>query len=236
VHGLIGPNGAGKTTFIDAVTGFVRSRGSIDLGEVSISKWKIYRRAHGGLSRSFQSLELFTDLTIRENLAVACEPPSPWRYFTDLVKPGRLRLTPAAREAVRRFELESVLDESPDNISFGKRKVVAIARAVASAPSILLLDEPAAGLDDHEAAELADLIRDLAREWGIGILLVEHKIDMVMSISDRVTVLQGGRVLISGSPMEVSNDQAVIDAYLGAADTSTLDAEAEALITSELLP
>ena len=236
VHGLIGPNGAGKTTFIDAVTGFVKtSQGRIELGDVAIGKWKIYRRAHGGLSRSFQSLELFTDLSIRENLAVACEPASPWHYLTDLVRPGRLRLTPAAREAVRQFELESVLDQSPESISFGRRKVVAIARAVASAPSVLLLDEPAAGLDDHEAGELADLIRELAREWGIGILLVEHKIDMVMSISDRVTVLQAGRVLTSGTPAEVGKNPLVVEAYLGSTDTSRLDEEAAAMVTSELL-
>ena len=128
-----------------------------------------------------------------------------------------------------------MLDNSPESISFGRRKVVAIARAVASAPSVLLLDEPAAGLDDHEAGELADLIRELAREWGIGILLVEHKIDMVMSISDRVTVLQAGRVLTSGTPAEVGKNPLVVEAYLGSTDTSRLDEEAAAMVTSELL-
>ena len=109
VHGLIGPNGAGKTTFIDAVTGFVKtSQGRIELGDVAIGKWKIYRRAHGGLSRSFQSLELFTDLSIRENLAVACEPAGPWRYLTDLVRArtasahaGGARSRPAVRAGIR---------------------------------------------------------------------------------------------------------------------------------------
>jgi sulfate-transporting ATPase len=216
VHGLIGPNGAGKTTFIDAVTGFVRtSSGLVDIGNHAIGGWNIHRRSRLGLARSFQSLELFGDLSIEENLAVACEPRVAHRYVTDLFRPGRLRLTPAAREAVRRFELEGILGLKPGSISFGQRKVVAIARSMASAPSVLLLDEPAAGLDDHEAAELAALISELARDWGVAVLLVEHKIEMVMSISDRVTVLANGRVLTSGTPEEVRQDPAVIDAYLG---------------------
>jgi sulfate-transporting ATPase len=219
VHGLIGPNGAGKTTFIDAVTGFVRAqRGTVELGEVPIHRWPARRRTRKGIARSFQSLELFTDLTVEENLAVACDKASAWRYVTDLVRPGRLRLTPAAHEAIRQFGLDASLHLKPDKLSFGQRKVVAIARSVAGMPSVLLLDEPAAGLDDHEAGELATLIRELARDWGIGVLLVEHKIDMVMSICDRVTVLRGGEVLVSGTPAEVRTDPAVIEAYLGADD------------------
>lgn len=217
VHGLIGPNGAGKTTLIDAVTGFVAaSSGHVAVGDSVVGRWPIHRRSRAGLARSFQSLELFADLTVEENLAIACEPPVVRRYLTDLVWPGRLQLTDSAREAVRKFELTDILDRRPDSISFGQRKLVAIARAVAPAPSVLLLDEPAAGLDDHEAGELAELIQELARDWGIAVLLVEHKIEMVMSICDRVTVLANGQVLTSGTPAEVRQNQAVIDAYLGA--------------------
>jgi ABC-type branched-subunit amino acid transport system ATPase component/ABC-type branched-subunit amino acid transport system permease subunit len=227
VHGLIGPNGAGKTTFIDAVTGFVAtSSGHVAIGDKAIGRWPIHRRSRVGLARSFQSLELFADLTVEENLAIACEPPPVLRYVTDLIRPGRLRLTPVAREAVRKFELEGILDRRPDSISFGQRKLVAIARAVAAAPSVLLLDEPAAGLDDHEAAELAELIQELARDWGLAVLLVEHKIEMVMSVCDRVTVLANGQLLASGTPAGVRKNSAVIDAYLGtspgASDASTL--------------
>jgi sulfate-transporting ATPase len=215
VHGLIGPNGAGKTTLIDAITGFAKADGTVRLGDTDISRWPARRRASAGLSRSFQSLELFTDLTIRENLAVAAERGAGLRYLTDLVHPGPVRLTDAALEALHQFELEGLIDQRPSEVSFGRRKTVAIARSIASAPSVLLLDEPAAGLDDHEADELAALIRGLADSWGIAILLVEHKVDLIMSISDRITVLDNGSVLASGTPAQIRSNSTVIDAYLG---------------------
>ncbi len=215
VHGLIGPNGAGKTTLIDAITGFVGSQGGCRLGEQNLTGRSARRRANAGVSRSFQSLELFTDLTIAENVAVATERGHARRWLTDLLWPGRLTLSPVAREVLRQFELLDLADRKPDTISFGRRKTVAIARAVAAAPSVLLLDEPAAGLDDHEADELAALIRRLAKDWGIAVLLVEHKIDMIMSLSDRVTVLERGAVLTSGTPAEVQSHPGVLDAYLG---------------------
>lgn len=216
VHGLIGPNGAGKTTLIDAITGFVgASAGTVNMGSTDMMAWSPRKRARAGLSRSFQSLELFTDLTIGENLAVAVEQSGIHQFITDLIRPGSVNLTPAAQEALAQFELQDLTGVRPTEVSFGQRKTVAIARAIAGSPSILLLDEPAAGLDDHEAAELATLIRHLADAWGIGILLVEHKVDMIMAISDRVTVLQQGQILASGTPNEVRADKAVVDAYLG---------------------
>jgi sulfate-transporting ATPase len=224
VYGLIGPNGAGKTTLIDAITGFVSTKGGdVFLGDSKISDWSPHRRAACGLSRSFQSLELFTDLTIAENLAVAVESSSWHSYVTDFIRPGRIELSPAASEALRQFDLEELINTTPKEISFGKRKTVAIARAIASAPSVLLLDEPAAGLDDHEAAELATLIRDLANTWQIAILLVEHNVDMIMSVSDRITVMQNGAVLAEGTPDEIRDNSAVVDAYLGVVVGAALD-------------
>ena len=168
-----------------------------------------------GISRSFQSLELFDDLTIEENLAVASQHGR-WRYLTDLVRPGKIRLNPAGQAAVHSFHLGSQLQAQTSSVSFGQRKIVAIARSVASSPSILLLDEPAAGMDDAEARELGKVIRRLADEWGIGVLFVEHKVDLIMSISDRVTVLDGGAVLATGTPDEIMAHAEVLDAYLGA--------------------
>ncbi len=227
VHGLIGPNGAGKTTVIDAITGFVSAQtGTVTLGKVALGRLSPRRRSTQGLSRSFQTLELFDDLSIVENLAVAAERPSPWRGLLDLVRPGHLKLSPAALLALREFELEGLAERKPRDVSFGQRKTVAIARAIAAAPSILLLDEPAAGLDDHEAAELGRLIRSLATDWGIGVLLVEHKVDLIMAVSDRVTVLQNGAVLASGLPQEIRRNTAVLDAYLGTSGALEDDAPA----------
>jgi ABC-type branched-subunit amino acid transport system ATPase component/ABC-type branched-subunit amino acid transport system permease subunit len=221
IHGLIGPNGAGKTVLIDAITGFVRAQeGVVHIGDQEASGWSAHKRALAGISRSFQSLELFDDLTVLENLAVASERPSRARYLLDLILPRGPRLTPIAAEAIEEFGLSTLLARKPTEISFGQRKSVAIARAVSAAPAVLLLDEPAAGLDDHEASELAILITHVARDWGIGVLLVEHRVDMISAISDRVTVLEFGRVLASGTAEEVTADPAVIDAYLGS--TSSL--------------
>ncbi|MFI5957515.1 ATP-binding cassette domain-containing protein [Cryptosporangium sp. NPDC051539] len=217
VHGLIGPNGAGKTTLIDAVTGFVRSQGEVTLGGRVVTGWSPRSRARAGLARSFQSLELFTDLDIAENLAVAEDTSRRFRGVTDLFRPGQVRLGPAASAALRHLQLDQLIGRKPSEISFGQRKAVAIARSIARMPSVLLLDEPAAGLDDREAADLALLIRELADLWGIGVLLVEHKVDMIMAISDRVTVLQNGAVLAAGTPEEVAGNPAIIDAYLGTA-------------------
>ena len=217
VAGLIGPNGAGKTTLIDAITGFVHpSGGDILLNDVSIRGWNARRRAVGGLARSFQSVELFAGLTVRENLAVACESAnSRLRFLADLVRPGRVRLSPAALQAVEDFGLAGDLDRAAESLPFGRRRLVAIARAVAAQPSVLLLDEPAAGLDDVETAELSVLVRSLAHDWGIAVLLVEHNLDMVLQLCDRVTVMVTGAVLYSGTPADVRNHPDVLEAYIG---------------------
>lgn len=216
VHGLIGPNGAGKTTLIDAVTGFVHSSGTVALATEDISTMGPRRRAQRGVARSFQSGELFDDLTVRENIAVACDAGALRRYVTDLLWPGPVPLSPAARMASQEFELEAHFDDKPRSLPFGRRRLVSIARAVASVPSVLLLDEPAAGLDDEESRELAHLIRRLADHWGIGILLVEHNIEMVLSVCDEVTVMAEGKELLAASPPStVRTHPEVLRAYVG---------------------
>lgn len=226
VHGLIGPNGAGKTTVIDAVSGFVATAGgTIRLGGDVIGGWSVQRRTRGGLVRSFQSLELFSDLTVRENLAVACDDGRRSRYLTDLVHPGRVRLGTDALDAVEQCGLWSDLDLKPEQLPFGRRRLVAIARAIAAAPSVLLLDEPAAGLDNHEADELGRLIRSVA-DRGVAVLLVEHRMDLITACCDTVTVLRSGRHLASGTPREVLTRPEVLDAYLGSTAVQTPRASA----------
>jgi sulfate-transporting ATPase len=215
VVGLIGPNGAGKTTLIDAVSGFVAADGEVGLNGVEIGGWLAHRRARAGIARSFQTLELFDTMTLRENLQTASDRRDRLGYLTAPFRAGRASLALAAVAAVRDLGLEADLDRRPDELPQGRRRLAALARALATRPSVLLLDEPAAGLDDGETAELGALLRRLATRWGVGILLVEHDVSLVRRVCDSVVVLQEGRHLRSGAVDEVMGDPVVAQAYLG---------------------
>jgi ABC-type branched-subunit amino acid transport system ATPase component/branched-subunit amino acid ABC-type transport system permease component len=215
VVGLIGPNGAGKTTIIDGVTGYVRTTGKITLDEERIDQWSVRHRSRQGVVRSFQSVELFEDMTVLENIAVACEVGQRSTYLSDMIRPRPPALSAAARAALIQFGLTSVVGKRPGELSFGQRRLAGIARAVASAPSVVLLDEPAAGLSKAEAEELGGLIRQLASQWGMGVLLVEHNLDIVTAFCDRLVVIEAGQIIASGSPSEVIADPRVVRAYTG---------------------
>ncbi|HYF44935.1 MAG TPA: branched-chain amino acid ABC transporter ATP-binding protein/permease, partial [Acidimicrobiales bacterium] len=220
VVGLIGPNGAGKTTLIDAVTGFCgAARGTISLDGRRIDGLSATKRARLGLRRSFQSLELFEDVSVEENIrAGSDQAASRLSWVTDLFWPGRHELPSTAVAAVHAFDLEPHLDKTPEELPYGRRRLVGIARTVASAPSVVMLDEPAAGLDENESAELAKLIRRLADERNMAVLLVEHDVGLVMSTCDRIVVIDFGKVIGRGTPEEIRGDTAVRDAYLGHPD------------------
>jgi ABC-type branched-subunit amino acid transport system ATPase component/branched-subunit amino acid ABC-type transport system permease component len=216
VEGLIGPNGAGKTTLIDAVTGITRRyTGTVSLSGTPIDALTAAERARRGLGRTLQGLELFEELTVRENLIIGSDSRSWHAYVSDLVRPGAATLSDTAREAIHRFELDDVLDTKPGELPYGRRRLVAIARSIAARPDVLLLDEPAAGLSADERTELGDLIRQMADSWGIAILLVEHDVDLVMRICDHITVLEFGTVIAEGAPEAVRQHEEVKRAFLG---------------------
>jgi ABC-type branched-subunit amino acid transport system ATPase component len=213
--GLIGPNGAGKTTLIDALTGFTPvSGGSVSLSGRRLDRMPPDRRARLGLVRTFQSAEIFAPLTVAEHLLAAADAPGLGGMLRDLVAPRRARAKDVA-VALEELGLTAVADRFPDDLSYGQRKLVDLARALAVRPRVVLLDEPAAGLDSTETAELAELLHTV-RGRGIGILLIDHDMDLVLEVCDRVYVLDFGRVIGSGTPTEIRTDERVIDAYLGA--------------------
>jgi ABC-type branched-subunit amino acid transport system ATPase component len=217
VTGLIGPNGAGKTSLIDAISGFAAAKGTVHLDDVDLTRQPAMRRARAGLVRSFQSLELFEDSTVFENLSVAADPQDFWSYLRDLVWPVNPKLPPEVARAVTEFGLDDDLHRDVKDLSYGKRRLLAIARAVAMHPSVILLDEPVAGLSSAESAELARVVRRLADEWGMAILVVEHDMNFVMGVCDDVIVLDFGKLIAHGSPADVRSAPAVIAAYLGEA-------------------
>jgi sulfate-transporting ATPase len=216
ITGLIGPNGAGKTTLIDAVTGFTRiAGGTLRLDGADITGRSATHRARAGLGRSFQSLELFEDSTVLDNLRVASDPRDGASYVRDLVWPVNPPLPGEVISAIKEFGLGDDLDRTVEDLSYGKRRLLAIARAVATQPSVLLLDEPAAGLGDAETTELAHLVRRLADDWGMAILLIEHDMSFVMSVCDEIVVLDFGKRIAAGPPDAIRSNERVVAAYLG---------------------
>lgn len=222
VVGLIGPNGAGKTALLDAISGVNRRyQGGVLLDGETINSWAPHRRSRAGIGRASQSLDLFDQESAIDNLRTASDARHWWAYVTDLVWPVNPPLPIPAREAIHELGIGELLEQRASELSFGRRRLLAIARALAASPTILLLDEPAAGLDDRNTANLGHLIRRLADEWGLGILLVEHDMPLVMSVCDRIVVLNFGHQIAEGTGPEIRADPAVIAAYLGEVDPST---------------
>lgn len=216
VVGLIGPNGAGKTSFIDAVTGVTPMvGGSVMLDGVDVTRWPPHRRARQGVRRTFQGNRLFDDLTVRENLIVASETARRWGLVRDLFRPQPAQVSVDA--VLERFGLTELAEAIPRGLPAGTRRLVGVARALVADPQVMMLDEPAAGLDSHETEELGRILRDLAAV-GVGLLLVEHDTDLVFRICDDVVAIDFGVTIASGAAYEVRQSEAVIAAYLGTPD------------------
>lgn len=216
VFGLIGPNGAGKTSLIDALTGYTRtSGGRVVFADRDITGDPPHRRARAGLARTFQSVELFDDLTVAENLFVASTRTTLRSTLRDIVLPSRARDRQAVADALELCGLDDVADRYPTELSHGRRKLVGVARALASRPSLVLLDEPAAGLDTDESLQLGVQLRRLPPR-GVTVLLVDHDMSLVLAVCDTILVLDFGRAIAAGTPDHVQNHPSVVEAYLGA--------------------
>jgi branched-chain amino acid transport system ATP-binding protein len=211
ITGLIGPNGAGKTTCFNVITGLLPpSSGRVMLDGVDVSKLPPHKRARLGLARTFQRLELFTSLTVRDNIRVAGEIRNTWKPFGHRMN--------AAKEADRIIELvglRDLADKEVSEIPTGTARVVELGRALMTRPKVLLLDEPASGQTEDETLAFGGLLQRLAKDDGLAILLVEHDMALVMEVCDYLHVLDFGKIIAHGLPADIRTNQAVLDAYLG---------------------
>jgi len=214
VVGLIGPNGAGKTSMIDALTGYYRpASGRVRFAGEDITSVRPHRRARRGLARTFQSIELFDDLTVEENLLVASDDVTTVQALVELLL-ARRQTRGATDWALSVCGLDDVAARSPKDLSHGRRKLVGVARALARRPRLVLMDEPAAGLDTSETEALGRHLRSLPAE-GVTVLLIDHDMGLVLSVCDYVYVLDFGRLIAEGTPAQIRENEQVITAYLG---------------------
>ena len=221
IHGIIGPNGAGKTTIFNTISGvYTADQGTVVLDGKDITKLEQYKITRLGMGRTFQNIRLFKGLTVEENVMCAFDPQSRYSIVGGLLPtPKRRAEEKRGRELCEKYltvvGMQDDLHERPENLSYGMQRRIEIARALMCEPKILLLDEPAAGLNPTEVAELTELIQRISKEIGFGILLIEHRLELVMSISDKIHVQNFGETIAVGTPDEVQHNPEVIEAYLG---------------------
>jgi branched-chain amino acid transport system ATP-binding protein len=219
--GLIGPNGAGKTTVFNLITGLITlSSGDVLLGEDRIDGLESFEITRLGIARTFQNIRLFSNLSVLDNVRIAYHPHAGYGLSDSLLRTPRYtkhekELTEQALDFLSIFKLEGIAEEVAKNLPYGEQRRVEIARALACQPRLLLLDEPAAGMNPREIIELMDLIHFIRDRFKLTILLIEHQMRVVMSICERITVMDFGEVIARGTPKEIASNQTVVEAYLG---------------------
>ena len=233
--GLIGPNGAGKTTFIDAITGYVpTSAGNAVFNGEDIGELKPHERAQRGLVRTFQSLELFEDLSVKANLLVAGYDTRWYSFLLDMIYMPRKdqKVEEQIEWALDIMGLNDVADAMPSDLSHGRRKLVGVARALAASPKLILLDEPAAGLDTAESQILGGHLREFL-DHDMSVFLIDHDMGLVLSVCDYIYVLDFGKIIAEGTPQEIRESDTVKKAYLGE-EAGEIQAQAGERMTSSL--
>ena len=219
--GLIGPNGAGKTTLFNLLTGvYEPSEGTITLDGHLLNGKQPYKIAALGLGRTFQNIRLFKDLTVLDNVLIAFSNHHKKHVFASFLRQPAFykneeALKAKAIDLLKIFDLDRDADTLAKNLAYGQQRRLEIVRALATEPKILFLDEPAAGMNPQETAELTDLIRRIKEEFKITIMLIEHDMNLVMDVTERIYVLEYGRLIAHGTPSEIKTNKRVIEAYLG---------------------